>query len=60
MPYDKLNARLKALTGGRIVRGDGDPAAEQAAFRQAGSLLRLGYASADSNPLWAELTLDVM
>lgn len=53
MPYDKLYARLKEKTRGRIVRGDGDQTAEQAAF--AGSRFTPFYDEAHAEPLWVEL-----
>lgn len=56
MPYDDLYSRLKAKTAQRIVRGDGDLAAERAAF--ANSIFTLDYAADDpADPLWVSLRL---
>ena len=57
MPYGDLYARLKEKTRSRIIRGDGDVAAEQAAFEAAGGRFAARYAD-DDTPLWAELSLD--
>lgn len=57
MPYDKLYDRLKERTRQRIVKGDGDPASETAAF--AGSRFSLSYDPANAAPLWVELTCPI-
>lgn len=56
MPYGDLYTRLKSKTAERILRGDGDLAAERAAF--ANSLFKLNYADNDpKDPLWVSLSL---
>ena len=45
MPYADLYKRLEERTVGRIVRGDGDIAAEKSKFERSG------------DPLWVELSL---
>ncbi len=56
MPYDDLYTRLMTKTAGRIVRGDGDLAAEQAAFGN--SIFTLDYSKdSDVAPTWVSLTL---
>lgn len=56
MPYGDLYSRLKAKTAERILRGDGDLAAERAAF--ANSIFKLAYAADDpADPLWVCLSL---
>ncbi|HSI41487.1 MAG TPA: MBL fold metallo-hydrolase [Xanthobacteraceae bacterium] len=61
MPYDALYADLKARTKGRIVRGDGDPAHEAAAFADAPTPgPRPVTVVHDRDGLWVELTFPVM
>jgi hypothetical protein len=56
MPYADLHARLKEKTRERILRGDGDPAAEAAKFAR--SIFSIGYEKAgDAASRWVELTL---
>lgn len=57
MPYGSLYSRLQEKTRKRILRGDGVPADEQAAFR-AGSVFELAYADG-ADPLWVELKLSL-
>jgi hypothetical protein len=59
MPYGDLYKRLNELTSGRILRGDGDTAAEKNKFRT--SIFRLAYGKdfKASDPLWVELALDL-
>lgn len=59
MPYDPLYTRLKAKTRSRILRGDGKPKAEGAAFADAPQGFNLSYADEGDDPLWAELTLPI-
>ena len=54
MPYAELNTRLRQRTRERILRGDGDPAAERAAFEAVRSLFDLTYDRA-TPPLWVEV-----
>ena len=59
MPYGDLYKRLNELTGGRILRGDGEANAEKSKFKA--SIFRLSY-GADfkaGDPLWVELALDL-
>lgn len=58
MPYRDLYARLKEKTRGRIVRGDGDPATEAAAFKAADGRFALAFGTGEQ-PLWAEVTMKV-
>jgi hypothetical protein len=59
MPYGELYSRLGDLTEGRIVRGDGDPALEQAAFAgkptDPPGRVTPTY---DPSGLWVELSFD--
>ena len=48
---------MKEKTRQRIVKGDGDPTAERAAF--AGSRFTPAYDEAHAEPLWVELTCAV-
>jgi hypothetical protein len=59
MPYNKLYERLDQRTDGRIIRGDGNQATELDKFR--GSIFGLSYGAnfKGTDPLWAELTLEV-
>jgi hypothetical protein len=57
MPYGDLFSRLITKTSGRIVRGDGDRAAEAAAF--SGGEFNLTYADESADPLWVALSLAV-
>lgn len=61
MPFGALYADLQARTSGRIVRGDGDPSAEQSAF--AASKPEQGRASVSyetkAGGLWVTLTFPV-
>lgn len=62
MPYDQLNADLRARTRGRVVRGDGDPGDERAAFAAAASSrhpVTLHHEEVESGGLWVELTFPV-
>jgi glyoxylase-like metal-dependent hydrolase (beta-lactamase superfamily II) len=55
MPYGDLYAELKKRTADRIVRGDGDPAAERRAFAANPAGVTVAYESEDSGGLWVEL-----
>ena len=57
MPYADLYKRLEERTVGRIVRGDGDIAAEKSKFER--SIFNLSYGSyfKAGDPLWVELSL---
>lgn len=59
MPYDPLYSRLKTRTRSRILRGDGEPKVEAAAFADAPQRFDLSYADKTKVPLWVELTLAV-
>jgi hypothetical protein len=59
MPYSDLYTDLKKRTKGRIVRGDGDPATEKAAFRNKptdADETRRVTVSYGPEALWVELT----
>ncbi|MFG1384511.1 MBL fold metallo-hydrolase [Xanthobacter versatilis] len=61
MPYEQLYADLRTRTRDRIVRGDGDPVAERAAFAAASNgrqAITLRHEDA-SGGLWVELTFPV-
>ncbi|MBR0756365.1 hypothetical protein JQ604_29660 [Bradyrhizobium jicamae] len=55
MPYGDLYSRLNERTKGRILRGDGNVAAEKDSFKDA--IFKLTYESNSSDPLWCELAL---
>ncbi|MEH2541849.1 hypothetical protein V1278_005127 [Bradyrhizobium sp. AZCC 1577] len=59
MPYGDLYKRLNELTDGRILRGDGETAAEKNKF--GASIFRLSYGTnfKPNDPLWVELALDL-
>lgn len=61
MPYPELRAALEEKTHGRIVRGDGDPAAERAAFEKThpGSPPPVKIEHEKERGLWVELTFDL-
>jgi hypothetical protein len=54
MPYGDLYARLKTKTSDRLLRGDGDPAVEESAWKAAGGRFSLAYGEGES-PLWVEV-----
>ena len=54
MPYGDLYDRLKEKCRDRIVRGDGDPAAERAAFGAPASRFSITHGPG-ADPLWVEL-----
>lgn len=60
MPYPKLHDELSARTRGRIIRGDGDPEEEKAAFKSnptdVSRPVRLAYGP---DYLWAELSIPI-
>lgn len=58
MPYGALHKALIARTQGRIVRGDGDPAAEAKVFAQNPTDTRRPVSVAHHD-LWVELTFDL-
>lgn len=56
MPYPDLHTRLQAKTAGRILKGDGDPKLEKAAFKT--SIFEPAYDSKlPTDPRWVSLTL---
>ncbi|HVQ10133.1 MAG TPA: hypothetical protein VMS43_17045 [Allosphingosinicella sp.] len=55
MPFDHLYARLKDKTAKRIVRGDGDPEEERAAFAGAAGV-SIRHEDAATGGRWVELT----
>ncbi|PYE30633.1 hypothetical protein C8J37_1168 [Rhizobium sp. PP-WC-1G-195] len=62
MPYPKLREALEERTHGRIVRGDGDPAKEIAAFQKShpGSPPPVKIEHEQSQGLWVELTFNIV
>ena len=56
MPYDELYNRLKDKTQHRIVRGDGDPAAERAAFTAANAGVSIAHQDPVAGGRWVELS----
>lgn len=61
MPYPELREALEKKTHGRIVRGDGDPAAEVHAFQRKhpGSPPPVKIEHEEKQGLWVELTFDL-
>lgn len=61
MPYPELRVALEKKTRGRIVRGDGDPATEVAAFQKKhpGSAPPVKIEHETKQGLWVELTFDL-
>lgn len=59
MPYAEMYTRLKEKTRGRIVRGDGDPAAEAEVFLREADADHPVKVAHDPNGLWVELTFPV-
>jgi hypothetical protein len=61
MPYPELHVALEEKTHGRIVRGDGDPAAEVAAFQKThpGSPPPVKIEHENTSGLWVELTFNM-
>lgn len=58
MPYGDLYDRLKEKCRNRIVRGDGDPAAERTAFSAPASRFSITYGP-EADPLWVELATKI-
>lgn len=57
MPYGHLYEDLQHRTGGRIVRGDGDPGEERAAFEARKAGVSVDYEdAANGGGLWVELS----
>lgn len=56
MPFDPLYARLGEKTAGRIVRGDGDPAHEAAAFAAQDAGVSVRHEDPVTGGRWVELT----
>lgn len=55
MPYRAMFARLNALTSGCVIKGDGDPAVERAAFEKVHEGVERPGIRHDERGLWVEL-----
>ncbi|HEY6816005.1 MAG TPA: hypothetical protein VI168_10740 [Croceibacterium sp.] len=56
MPFEHLYARLEEKTEGRVVRGDGDPASEAAAFAKRDTGVTISHENSAAGGRWVELT----